>query len=135
MTAATNNIRRQLCHIRGTSDIRNFLILVPNFITVDEEKVLEKYVYPKLRRKRYEGDHWDSVISKYKETEISTIGDDHAVTKIVEGVQNFIKNIVGSSKMVLLPPHVVDLSADGCIGEYYENHRQLLDNPNTKSFF
>ena len=118
MTAVTSKITRQLYHIRGISDIGKFLILVPDFITVAQENALERFVAPKLRRKRYDGDHWDSVISKYKETEISMTENDDEITRIIVHTQSFIKSSVGPSDMVLSPPHVIDLSADGCIGKH-----------------
>lgn len=130
MTAAPIKISKQLCHLRGITDIGKFLILVPDFITVAQENSLERFVAPKLRRKRYDGDHWDSVISKYKETEMSMTKDDDEVTKIIEDTQNFIKNTVGPSEMVLSPPHVIDLSADGFIGNH-PNRTSVKDQNST----
>jgi hypothetical protein len=108
-----------LCHIRQPKDISKFLIVVPNFISDLEEEAVAQFVQPKLQRKRYEGNHWDSVITKYKEAEMSSLSAPEAVSQILDRVGDFIRKVTDSPEMVILPPHILDLSADGFIGEEY----------------
>jgi hypothetical protein len=109
----------KLCHIRQPKDIDKFLIVVPNFISELEEEAVAQFVQPKLQRKRYEGNHWDSVITKYKETEMSSLNAPETVSRTLDRVSDFIRKVTDSPDMVILPPHILDLSADGFIGERY----------------
>jgi hypothetical protein len=85
-------------------------------------------------KRRYSADHWDDVITKYRETEIiganpsSTIPDEvpfvsflHDYTNVsqVSDILSKIGRIVCEShgkEMKLKPPHILDLHRDGYIG-------------------
>ena len=109
-------IIRGIHHVRCCSDIRKFLLIVPDIITKAEEEAIVRFVHPKLQRKRYEGNHWDNVISKYKETEMSAANMPTEVLCAVERITSLIRDATGFNQMVMMPPHVLDLSADGFIG-------------------
>ena len=109
-------IIRGIHHVRCSSDIRKFLLIIPEIITEAEEEAIVLFVNPKLQRKRYEGDHWDSVISKYKETEMSLTKMPTEVSRAVERITSLIRYTTGFNQMAMMPPHVLDLSADGFIG-------------------
>ena len=115
-TVLKRQLRRGPQCVRQVDDIRKYLLIVPDAITEAEEEAIVNFVQPKLQRKRYEGDHWDSVITNYKETEMSTINMPLAVSTAVNRVSQFIRNAAGSPDMIMMPPHVLDLSADGFIG-------------------
>ena len=117
MKDIATRLTRKLWHIREPRDIDKFLIVVPNFISALEEEAVAQFVQPKLQRKRYEGDHWDSVITKYKETELSSQNMPEAVSRVIARVSDFIREATDSPGMNILPPHILDLSADGFIGE------------------
>lgn len=119
MKDMTTRLMGKLCHIKQPKDIDKFLIVVPNFISEFEEEAIAQFVQPKLQRKRYEGNHWDSVITKYKETEMSSLNAPEAVSRTLDRVSNFIRKATDSPGMVILPPHILDLSADGFIGGHH----------------
>lgn len=41
-----------------------------DFLSIDEENVLADTLSKQFRKKSYEGSHWDSVITRYKEIEL-----------------------------------------------------------------
>ena len=109
-------IERGIHCVRDSSDIKKFLLIVPDIISEAEEEAIMRFVQPKLQRKRYEGNHWDSVISKYKETEMSTKNMPEEVSSAIERISALIRHSTQTNRMVMMPPHVLDLSADGFIG-------------------
>ena len=102
--------------MRGRDDLKKYLLIVPNIISECEEEAIIRFVQPKLQRKRYEGDHWDSVISKYKETEMSLINVPDIVSQSIERISGVIRESTAAHDMTMMPPHVLDLSAEGFIG-------------------
>ena len=66
------------------------------------------------------GSHWDDVIQKYKELELSTIPKD--INLIFDRIRHQIREVVQQSipahkvPINFLNPHVIDLAADGYIG-------------------
>ena len=110
-------IRRGIHSVRKSHDLRNFLLVIPDIISESEEAAIVSFVQPKLQRKRYEGDHFDGVISKYKETEMSVINAPGAISMAMERIKGVIRETTGVHDMAMMPPHVLDLSAEGFIGE------------------
>jgi hypothetical protein len=47
------------------------LVVIPEFLTEEEQKWLLEEIEPTLQKRRYQADHFDKVISGYKETEKS----------------------------------------------------------------
>ena len=61
------------------------------------------------------GNHWDDVISKYKEIEFP-YGKAHVTLRTM--LERIEKIVISETKLAkpLLPVHVIDLSVDGFIG-------------------
>lgn len=116
--ASHPRLAKKVFHIKSAVDISNFLLLVPNFITISEEEAIIQFLGPKLQRRRYESGHWDNVIHKYKETEIMSHEMPDVISKTVDRFSNFIRESTRSSKMKFMQPHVLDLSSDGHIGRW-----------------
>ena len=78
-------------------------------ISESEEELLVDYISSILKRKRYEGNHWDSVIAQYKEVEL------HENRMMLKGsskfliVSNLIKQSYATKIDEMQPPHVIDL--------------------------
>ena len=49
--------------------LRECVRVIPEFVTRDEERALAAELDPIFARQRYRRDHWDGVITGYKETE------------------------------------------------------------------
>lgn len=100
-------------------------LLLINVITEEEEKALIAYLDPLLRRKRYEGNHWDDVITKYKELELPSSIPIH-IASILDPLRALIsdryKEFGGTcSAVTFLPPHVIDLDSNGYIGPHVDS--------------
>ena len=83
------------------------LIIKEDFITREEEKFLLDDVETKLKRMKYEFDHWDGVIHGYRE-----------IQKLNWSAP--AQRVIGRLRSLVPPPilphtHVLDLSADGYI--------------------
>ena len=119
-------MRRLLClhqfppHQCYNDITKNFLV-VPDFITIEEEKAFLEILQPKFRRRRYEGDHWDSVIVAYKETQLPSMMENPEgyyppiLKSALQRIEAFLRKITQVENMEILPYHVVDLSNDGHI--------------------
>lgn len=80
-----------------------------------------------LRRKRYEGDHWDDVIRKYKEMELREkisfrLKNDHDIITAMEA--KICENL--EQKVSFLVPHVIDLDAEGYICKFHVNMKVAI---------
>jgi hypothetical protein len=91
----------------------SFRIIHEAIDIMHEEKVIS-YINPLFKRKRYEGDHWDSVISKYKELQLPRDADQH-IGHILTNCTNMIDKEF-DKKYNYLPVHAIDLAKDGFIG-------------------
>lgn len=105
----------------------NNLIYIENIITKNEEEELIKFLNPLLLKRKYESNHWDNVINKYKEIEL-LINIKNSKIIIPENVINIINNV----KLIIsehtslknndyLHPHVIDLDDDGNIGSHIDS--------------
>jgi hypothetical protein len=104
----------------------SLLAVYPEVITVYEEELLLKFLSPLLARRQYEGAHWDSVISKYKEIELSpkSYRIPSNIQEILVRIRELIKENMKNAKteetseeVSFLNPHVIDLAEDGHIGK------------------
>jgi hypothetical protein len=109
-------VEKGIHYLKNYRDIKKFLLIVPDIISENEEEKILEFVKTKLQRKRYEGDHWDSVITKYKETEMSSTNVPDSVNDVIKRLSDLIKDTTAQPMMQILPPHVLDLAADGYIG-------------------
>jgi len=96
----------------------NSLSIISDIVTHEEEEAILAPLYPLLRF-RYQGSHWDDVIVRYREIELNT--DKHEVwSDCVNIIGSEVKKYHGPD-LSLLPPHVVDLAADGHIGAHIDS--------------
>jgi alkylated DNA repair protein alkB family protein 7 len=96
--------------------------LIKDVISEEEEATLIEYISSLLKRKRYEGEHWDSVIVRYKELEL------HEGRVMPEGVHVVLDRLAKTIKDAyerpvesLQPPHVIDLDSAGRIGPHVDS--------------
>ncbi|KAF6204244.1 hypothetical protein GE061_002584 [Apolygus lucorum] len=95
--------------------LKNFRI-IPDFITKDEENDLLGELEPKLRRMRYQYDHWDDAIHGFRETEQMNWNPKNTV------VLNRIKAEAFPGEASLLPHvHVLDLADNGWIKPHIDS--------------
>ena len=122
-------------------------VVYPNFITHEEGQSFIKEASKRMKRRRFEGGHWDSVISLYREVELSTPADfgisadiDSTNTECplffqaIQRVRHHIStsgragsnsneddatNLVNSIKW--LPCHAIDLHADGKLDAHVDS--------------
>lgn len=106
----------------SSSDICSHFGLLENVISRAEEKVIVDYLSSLLKRKRYEGNHWDSVIVKYKELELHGARKMPVeVESVIHRLEALIKESYGDKIEQLQPPHVIDLDALGSIGPHVDS--------------
>jgi hypothetical protein len=107
----------------SSSSSKNRLSLFYEVITPQEEEQIMAYLTPLLARRRYEGSHWDSVITRYKEIELHPPLDSNvlikyeAIDKILDKVREHIRQICEEPDLKFLSTHCVDLASDGHIGK------------------
>jgi hypothetical protein len=100
--------------------------LIPNVISASEESVLMSYIDPLVKRKRYEGDHWDSVIVSYKEMELLPMSNRGVpmpaeVRVILERMHNILRANYKFPIVDFLPPHAIDLASTGHIDYHVDS--------------
>jgi hypothetical protein len=69
-----------------------------------------------MSRKRYSEDHFDHVISRFREKELAVLQPPPHVQAIFDRLRNIVKEEHGND-IKFLPPHVIDLAKDGYIGK------------------
>ncbi|XP_013197313.2 alpha-ketoglutarate-dependent dioxygenase alkB homolog 7, mitochondrial [Amyelois transitella] len=85
--------------------------VLPNFVTEAEEASLVQELEPRLKRMRYEFDHWDNAIQGYRETEYSGWSPENA--RVLRRVRAAAFRGPGAAPLPLA--HVLDLAAAGFI--------------------
>jgi hypothetical protein len=98
--------------------------LIENVITIDEEKALIEYLNPLLKRRRYESDHWDSVITDYKEMELLPITNRGVkmpsnIQDILERMKSLIQSNYTHDINNFFNPHCIDLSEEHGIIDFH----------------
>lgn len=93
----------------------DFLVMY-NFINEKEEELLVNEVQRKLKKMRYEYDHWDNAIHGYREYEEKNWSN--SSESIIERVRSTVFPI-GASQMALV--HVLDLDKDGHIKAHIDS--------------
>lgn len=110
-------------------------VVYPGFVTEEEGNTLIKEAGKRLKRRRFEDGHWDAVITKYREVEMSIPNEQYLQQQntpnndISTGIQQYAEIIQDtrmhisnnhfseeerSNKIIQwLPCHAIDLSADG----------------------
>ena len=91
--------------------------LFPCALTEVELRTLEKECSAALRRRRYESGHWDGVIHSFREmTKPEWSSESTEVMNRLTSTSSLIPDDVD-----LLPPHILDLSADGFIQPHVDS--------------
>lgn len=80
----------------------------------------------RFRRKKYEMDHWDSVIKGYKELERHIEFWNESNAKTLRKTQAFIHehlkaHVDDCVNLDWLPPHIIDLASDGAISPHVDS--------------
>ncbi len=129
----------------------NSFLLLNSYISEEEEQRIVLAVDPKLKRRRYQGTHWDDVIFHYREIELRDDNDDINNTNIIinnngDEEKNAWNNVIrrmsdtvrehfahheeakdgdgpgsGPPPIQFSVPHLVDLAADGHINPHVDN--------------
>jgi hypothetical protein len=87
---------------------KNSFFFTKEAITIEEEEMLIEYLDSKLKSRKYQGSHWDNVISRYREIELQ----DSDLTEELRIILNNVKNKIDAffdEKIHYLPAHVIDL--------------------------
>lgn len=84
------------------------MMVIENFITLEEERGLLDEIEPYLKRMRYERDHWDDAIQGFRETERKSWYPQNK-----EIINKIIAKAFPSSSNTLPHIHVLDLEATG----------------------
>jgi len=100
--------------------LEHHLQVYQNVIDAAEEKQIVDFLNPVLARRRYEGNHWDDVITKYKEIDLAKYPIPDQIQSIFDKIRNHIRKEVSFEKE-FLTPHVIDLSKDGHIGGHVDS--------------
>ncbi|TMW68250.1 hypothetical protein Poli38472_005718 [Pythium oligandrum] len=95
----------------------NDLLVMPEVLTEQEEQIVSDECIKLLRRRRYEEDHWDSVIIKFKEMERSRWSAETA--RILDKVRQ--APIIPQDLVYFPPVHVIDLAEDGYIKPHVDS--------------
>lgn len=103
--------------------------IIPEVITPAQEKTLVRELEPVLKRRRYERDHWDQVIVGFKEVERPFWSDpenEATVANIRRRIQALVRDNATAmpaeeADLPWLPPHVIDLAADGFITPHVDS--------------
>lgn len=90
--------------------------LYQNVLTKSQQDSLVKEVEESIRRRRYEGGHWDKVIVNYREIEKQSWSEDN-----LKILQRVVKSGAFPPGLTFLPIHVLDLAEDGYIKPHVDN--------------
>jgi len=110
-------------------------VVYPNFVTEEEGKSLINESAKRLKRRRFEDGHWDSVITGYREVELSTPNEHELNQDTHKDVPQFAKAIHKTRKQLAdnhfnksnnnhiqwLPCHAIDLSAKGVLKAHVDS--------------
>ena len=127
---------------RALSYFNSDLQLLQNVVSEKEHEILINYLSTLLKRRKYEGqlaklhyfllsndtsvinfdvgNHWDDVISQYKEIELSRKSLPDEIAAIMDNLQSIITksqiHSINRFEPTFLQPHVIDLAQSGHIG-------------------
>ena len=108
--------------IQKTGLIPKFLTVIPNVVTEEEEILLLDFIKPKFARKRYQGNHWDSVISKYKESELDLDNiQSESLLIVMNRIKSCLREITQLPNMRIQTPHIIDIAHEGFIGPHVDS--------------
>mmetsp|Transcript_8367 Transcript_8367/g.16663 ORF Transcript_8367/g.16663 Transcript_8367/m.16663 type:complete len:262 (+) Transcript_8367:39-824(+) len=110
-------------------------VVFPEAITQEEhDAIVEEILHGagdramrKFRKRKYEMDHWDAVIVGYKEIERPMHLWPPSCAPVLQRVQNFVQSYLEENvesvkgQLDYLPPHIIDLAADGEIRAHVDS--------------
>lgn len=115
----------------------NSAVVYPGFLSQEEGQALVKEVSKRMKRRRFEDGHWDSVISKYREIELATpneVDSDASLSGNTSDIPQYVKTIQRArdllksyappqftNQMTWLPCHAIDLSKDGRLDAHVDS--------------
>ncbi|XP_063152670.1 alpha-ketoglutarate-dependent dioxygenase alkB homolog 7, mitochondrial-like [Candoia aspera] len=96
--------------------------VTPDFLSEEEEALLAQELEPQLRRHRYQDEHWDGAIHRYRETETSYWSKEcHEILQRVRnaafppgGPQLTQVHVLDLDKTGYIKPHVDSVKFCGC---------------------
>ena len=110
------------------------IAVFPDFISAEEEAAWVAEVEPLMRRRRYESDHWDAVITGYRELQrpFEKLAGNPTLQSVISRVAAHMPPAASASKgtasssdaspVPLLPfVHVLDLAAEGVIRPHVDS--------------
>jgi alkylated DNA repair protein alkB family protein 7 len=110
------------------------LYIHENIIDDNESNILCQWIDNKVKKKRYLSDHFDHVISNYKEFEYinnnnnddnnnnnDNNNNDDKIGTIMKRISQIVIQNSKINNIELLNPHVIDLSEDGYIGPHVDS--------------
>eukprot|EP01036_Dinobryon_divergens_P028314 gene28314-37245_t len=117
-------IRYSKRNFQVTSEDTDLQLLL-NVINEKEESILVGYLSSLLSRKKYQGNHWDDVISEYKEIELQRKSATPDVLAIIDNIQNVIaksqEHAATKFRAEFMQPHVIDLAGNGHIAPHVDS--------------
>lgn len=108
---------------RAPSDFEDrFALVFSDIISEAESDALIQDIHLKMKRKRWEEGHWDSVITKYKETELDRNLSPTSM-KAIERLRCLIEDVSfsGISTVSWLPSHAIHLHKDGKLSAHVDS--------------
>ena len=99
--------------------LRECVRVIPEFVTRDEERALAAELDPIFARQRYRRDHWDGVITGYKETERHAWAREENAA-VVERARRAI-TAGGDDVTAWLPTHAIELEPSGEIRPHVDS--------------
>jgi alkylated DNA repair protein alkB homolog 7 len=114
-------------------------VVYPNVITEEEANIIIEEFQPLFKRRRYQKNHWDSVIVQYKEIELLLSEENHQhhhhhskiVQEIIHRIQHDIlfpnhmttDDTTTTATNLFLPCHIIDLHSNGQLNAHVDSVR------------
>ena len=110
----------------------NSAVVYPGYLSEEEGQSLVKEVSKRLKRRRFEDGHWDSVISKYREIELATpveVDSDSTIdfpqyAQTIQRTRDLLQSYVypqSINPIPWLPCHAIDLSKNGSLDAHVDS--------------
>lgn len=104
----------------STSHQLNSLHYIEEAISIEEENILLSYLHGLLKNKKYQGAHWDNVISRYRELELTEAVLPDTIKPIISSLKVKIECCL-KERVNFLPVHVIDLAKTGFISPHIDS--------------
>ena len=110
-TSSCGSSSSRTTHYPQSTEIpANSLYLIEDAVSREEEQILIDYLHSRFKNKKYQGAHWDSVITRYREAECTHVPQN--VNNIIRKAEEIIQDVTGEN-VTFLNPHAIDLAAKG----------------------